>query len=144
MIKTFKGKLDDLQIKTIRLGTNNGLTGYKIKKFQVISADTVGSIESANLIAVFKEDPGTAPGSVNFNSPLVLAAIDYRQHDNEGYGIVANNIVFEGEVFNQDIFISNKDNNTGAAMNYYLELEMIKLDINEATVATLKDMRGRE
>jgi hypothetical protein len=29
-------------------------------------------------------------------------------------------------------------------MNYYLELEQVKLDLNEATVATLKDMRGRE
>ena len=143
-MKTFKGKLDDLEIRTIRLGTNNGLTGYKIKKFQVLSADTIGSMESANLISVWKQDPGTAPDTVDFDSPLVLAAIDYRQHDNEGYGIVANNIVFEGEIFNQDIFIANRDNNTGAAMNYYLELEQVKLDLNEATVATLKDMRGRE
>jgi hypothetical protein len=29
-------------------------------------------------------------------------------------------------------------------MNYYIELEKVKLDLNEATVATLKDMRGRE
>jgi hypothetical protein len=28
--------------------------------------------------------------------------------------------------------------------NYYLELEQIKLDLNQSTVATLKDMRGRE
>ena len=85
-MKTFKGKLDDLEIRTIRLGTNNGLTGYKIKKFQVLSADTIGAMESANLISVWKQDPGTAPDTIDFDSPLVLAAIDYRQHDNEGYG----------------------------------------------------------
>ena len=26
--------------------------------------------------------------------------------------------------------------------NYYIELEQVKLDLNEATVATLKDMRA--
>ena len=30
----------------------------------------------------------------------------------------------------------------GKTMNYYIELEQVKLDLNEATVATLKDMRG--
>ena len=144
MIKTFAGKLEDLEMRKIRLGTVQGLMGYRIKKFSVITADTVGSIESANLIAIFKQPQTAAPDAVDFDSPTVLAAIDYRQHSNEGYGIVANNIVFSQDVFNQDIYITNRDNNTGAAMNYYLELEQVKLDLNESTVATLKDMRGRE
>jgi len=29
-------------------------------------------------------------------------------------------------------------------MNYYLELEQIKLDLSESTVATLKDIRNKE
>tara|TARA_R100001198_G_scaffold93635_1_gene74948 strand:+ start:135 stop:569 length:435 start_codon:yes stop_codon:yes gene_type:complete len=144
MIKTFKGKLADQQILTIRLSTNNGLTGYKIKKFQVMTADTVGAIESASIIAVFANEPANASDSVNFDDPQLLAAIDYRQHSNEAYGIVANNIVFDDKIINQDIYITNRDNLTGANMNFYLELEQVKLDLNEATVATLKDMRGRE
>ena len=144
MIKTFRGKLADQTITEIKLSTNNGLTGYKIKKFQVMTADTVGGIESASIIAVFANKPATASDSVNFDNPQLLAAIDYRQHSNEAYGIVANNIVFEDKVFNQDIYITNRDNLSGASMNFYLELEQIKLDLNEATVATLKDMRGRE
>ena len=36
MNKTFKGLLADQEIKTIRLSTKDGLTGYKIVKFQSI------------------------------------------------------------------------------------------------------------
>ena len=45
-------------------------------------------------------------------------------------------------VFNQDIYIAHKDYNSGEEINYHLELEQIRLDLNEATVATLKDMRA--
>ena len=41
--------------------------------------------------------------------------------------------------FNQDIYITCKSSGN---MNYYMELEQIKLDLNENTVATLKDIRN--
>jgi len=141
-IKTFRGKLIDTAIDRIVLHTNDGSTGYRITKFQVMTADAVGTSESANLIAIYKTQPTTAVDTVDFSDQAVLAAIDYRQHTNEGYGITAANIIFDQEIFNQDIYVTNKDNNTGAAMNYYIELEQIKLDLNENTVATLKDIRN--
>ena len=142
MIKTFRGKLADGEQDTIRLSSNNGLRGYKIMKFEVMTGDTVGSIENASLVALWKYEQDTVSGTVSFDDPNLLAAADYRQHDNEGYGITGTNIIFENEVFNQDIYITHKDLNLGASMNYYLELEQMKLDLSEATVATLKDMRG--
>ena len=41
-------------------------------------------------------------------------------------------------------YITLQDTQNAGGSNYYIELEQIKLDLNEATVATLKDMRGRE
>ena len=35
-IKTFRGKLADDTQDTINLHTNNGLVGYRIKKFQLV------------------------------------------------------------------------------------------------------------
>ena len=35
MIKSFRGQLADEEQDTIRLSTKNGLTGYKINKFQI-------------------------------------------------------------------------------------------------------------
>jgi len=141
-IKSFRGKLTDGEMRTIILHTNTGTTGYRIKKFQVMTADNVGSIENSSLLAIFKIPQATAPTSVSFDDNTLLAAADYRQHDNEAYGIAANNIVFDNEVFNQDIYITHKDLNSGASMNYYIELEQIQLDINQNTVATLKDIRN--
>jgi len=51
-------------------------------------------------------------------------------------------IIFDREIFNQDIYITYRDNSNETKANYYLELEQVKLDLNENTVATLKDIRN--
>ena len=142
VMKSFRGKIADESIQTISLHTNNGSTGYRITKFEVMTADAVGSIESANLVSIYKIPQTTASGTADFSDNTLLAAADYRQHDNEAYGNSANTIIFDSEVFNQDIYVTNKDMSTGAAMNYYIELEMVKLALDENTVATLKDIRN--
>ena len=46
--------------------------------------------------------------------------------------------------FNQDIYITHTNLHADAGpVNYYIELEQIKLDLNENTVATLKDIRNQ-
>jgi len=141
-IKSFRGKLADEDIQIINLHTNNGNTGYRITKFEVMTADAVGSIESANLVSIYKVPQTTASGVADFSDQTLLAAADYRQHDNEAYGLSANTVIFDSETFNQDIYVTNKDMKTGASMNYYIELEMVKLALDENTVATLKDIRN--
>ena len=44
--------------------------------------------------------------------------------------------------FNQDIYVTMKDSSTGESCNYYIELEQMKLNLDEQTVATLKDIRN--
>ena len=46
--------------------------------------------------------------------------------------------------FNQDIYVTNKDANGSKPVNYYLELEVIKLSEDQAMVATLKDIRNND
>ena len=50
--------------------------------------------------------------------------------------------VFDKEIFNQDIYLTHDENLGSLAVNYYIELEQVKLDLNENTVATLKDIRN--
>jgi len=45
-------------------------------------------------------------------------------------------------VVNQDIYITHIDTNGAIPCNYYIELEQVKLDLSENTVATLKDIRN--
>lgn len=142
MRKSFRGLLADQTKKRIRLSTNNGLTGYKIVKFELI-AEQPGAVSQESVCKLFTIDPPATNALVNFDDPTLLAAAYYLDNHNDNYP-VASTIVFDNTTFNQDIFITHFDVSAGQKVNYYLELESIKLDINEATVATLKDMRGRE
>ena len=51
-------------------------------------------------------------------------------------------VTFDNEIFNQDIYVTNKGQDNPSPVNYYIELEVVKLDLNENTVATLKDIRN--
>ena len=143
MIKSFRGRLADTKSHTIRLSTNNGLTGYKIVKFQIMGVTENQSSEGACKIFTTEQAEVTTPtNAVNFDNPTLLAAAIYGD-SSASPGNAASTIIFDNMIVNQDIYIAWKDefNNT---INYYVELEQIKLNLNEATVATLKDMRGRE
>jgi hypothetical protein len=144
MRKTFRGKLADAEVRKIMLSTNNGLTGYKIRKFQLIGVDANTAYEG--IVQVHSVDPGaTAPDAINFEDPTILASGIIQMTVNN-QDSAYDTVVFDDKVINQDIFVSHDEKSAGAGseVNYYLELEQVKLDLNEATVATLKDMRGRE
>ena len=51
-------------------------------------------------------------------------------------------IVFDNTTFNQDIFVTLKGHDHTTDVNYYIELEQVKLSLDENTVATLKDIRN--
>jgi hypothetical protein len=55
-------------------------------------------------------------------------------------------VIFDNEIFNQDIYITQSDveGATASSCNYYIELEQMDLALDEATVATLKDIRNND
>jgi len=146
MIKSFRGRLDHGTSTQLRLSTNKGLIGYKIKKFECITQEPGGhNVEHVTKLFTVKIDEVTTPTAVvNFDNPLLLGVNYYR----DGTSTERNTdetIIFDHTVFNQDIYVAHSENaGSNKAINFYLELEQIRLDIGEATVATLKDMRGRE
>lgn len=143
-IKSFRGKLAQDEVQTISLHTNNGLTGYRIVKFELMSSNFGhASYEVESTVKIFKVPTDTAASSVDFSDNTLLAAGQIGiSGDPATYGS-AKIIVFDNEVFNQDIYITHKNQHSDAsAVNYYIELEKVKLDINESTVATLKDIRN--
>ena len=150
MIKTFKGKLSSYiaadPVNTgkmrIRLSTNNGKTGYMIRKLQVIGTDVTGR-DQESVVQVFSVDPGTPTGAIDFDSPTLLAVCFYEQAASTSYfGDQA--IIVDAKKINQDIWITHDEAKGDHNVNFYLELETFNLSEMEATVATLKDMRGRE
>ena len=145
MIKSFRGLIADGAQERVRLSTNDGLTGYKINKFEIFPHKPgQESVESTVLLWKEKQDTvSTTAVDVDFNAPLLLAAACFHDSSSES-NLNPLYVVFDNETFNQDIYVTHTDTNSAIAINYYIELEQVKLDLNEATVATLKDMRGRE
>jgi len=140
MIKTFRGLLSHGAQDTILLHTNDGSMGYRIVKFQVI-ANVPGTTSHETVTKIYKVSQTGVDGIIDFNdNTLVGAAFATALVSGFTY---ENVILFDSEIFNQDIYVTNDDvSGNTTKMNYYIELEQIKLDLNENTVATLKDIRN--
>jgi hypothetical protein len=148
-IKSFRGQIGSSGLDTISLHTNTGSTGYRIKKLELFPASP-GNTSYEIVFKVFKV-PQAANiyggtnlfGIVDFEDQTLLAA-GYLEGNNANNATDKVNVVFDNEIFNQDITITSVDNDGDTeAVNYYMELEQIKLDLNENTVATLKDIRNQ-
>ena len=142
-IVSFRGQLEMGVQEMIPLSTIKGLIGYKVKKFQIMSASPgTGNIEMIGQI--YKTNESTNVNSTpNFSDNRLLGVALY--HDgaaNDTTHFMATTI-FDNEKFNQDIYINITDA-TGSTIrgNYYIELEQMSLDLSEQTVATLKDIRN--
>jgi hypothetical protein len=140
MIKTFRGLIADGDQDTIVLHTNTGATGYRIKKFQVICKDPPGTAPES-VITIWKTSQTSAPLEIDFSNNELLGCAYYSGGATASISqdII---IVFDSEIFNQDIYINHNDAQDSGPMNYYLELEQVKLNMDENTVATLKDIRN--
>jgi len=140
MIKTFRGLMADDTQDTIVLHTNDGSTGYRIVKLDIMGHNP-GSDDVEGLIKIYKTEQSSIDGVVDFSDNTLLGAA-YWKEDAGGIYPQSESIIFDQEIFNQDIFVTHKDVATGKKTNYYLELEQVKLDLSESTVATLKDVRN--
>jgi hypothetical protein len=138
MIKTYKGLLQDGGVDRIRLRTLKGHKGYRISKFQIIGG-APGASNYEAVVSISKID-FTPIATIDFTDGDYLAAAFYAGNAAAFNYPTSQVIVFDREMFNQDIYIGLQDlqNNT---MNYYLELEQMDLNENETTMATLQSLR---
>ena len=143
-IKTFRGMLIDGALQTISLHTNNGETGYRIVKFELMPYDPA-SQSSENTIAIWKTevDATFAQKYVDFSQNRLIAA-GYIENGASNEKAMVSTIIFDREIVNQDLYITNVVGDVASSgINYYIELEQVKLARDESTVATLKDIRNR-
>ena len=139
-IKTFRGLITDGEQDTVILHSNDGSIGYRVKKLQVIPEDPAGTSGEITL-KIYKVSQTTVTDKIDFSDQTLLGCAYYSGNANPNYPHDSV-IIFDSEIFNQDIYITQKDTNDQAKVNYYMELEQIKLDLNENTVATQKDIRN--
>ena len=144
-IKSFRGLIADGGIDTISLHTNNGSTGYRIVKFHLMVHNpgdgSLGSYE--HVVQIFKIPQTTASATVNFSDNNLLAAGLCFGNTSPQFNDTTS-ILFDNEIFNQDIYITHVDEDAATPVNYYIELEVVKLALDENTVATLKNIRNNK
>jgi hypothetical protein len=140
-IKSFRGKIADNNQDTIVLHTNDGSTGYRIKKFEAIP-DAPGVGSSNHILKIFKIKQSSISSTLDFSDQTLIGSLWLRDNVDSNYAGAIESIIFDNEVFNQDIFITHVDTVGTESANYYIELEQVKLDLNANTVATLKDIRN--
>ena len=140
-IKSFRGLIANEAIETISLHTNNGSIGYKIKKLQLYP-NKPGDEHYLSAVKVYSvAQIGTPDEVTDFSDPTLLAAAFFQDNSDKAYPADLD-VVFDNMTFNQDIYITHKSKSGTPSINYYIELEQIKLSIDENTVATLKDIRN--
>ena len=145
MIKTFRGRILDGGQDTILLHTNNGETGYKITKFEIMP-QSPGTADYESGVSVWKTERSTistATLDFDFADNTLLAAAYFAGATGPTQGNNTLITIFDKEIVNQDIYI-NITSPIAASIrcNYYMELEQMSLDLNESTMATLKDIRN--
>jgi len=141
MIKSFRGLIAHGGQDTINLHTNDGKTGYRIVKFQLFSASP-STERTESTVKIYNVPQSAVTAAVDFSDNTLLAAGYLGNYEQSHYStdIV---VVFDNETFNQDIYITHDAGDASTvACNYYIELEQVTLDLNEATVATLQSIRN--
>jgi len=143
-IKSFRGLLAQDAIDTVTLHSNTGSIGYRIVKFKLMPyLFGAGSGELESIVKIYKVPQTTADEYIDFSDNTLLAAAIVNNESNADSYPTVLTTVFDNEIFNQDIYITHKNQHAdAAAVSYYFELEQMSLDLNENTVATLKDIRN--
>ena len=138
---SYKGQIAmGLQDK-INLKTNKGKVGYKITKFQIISR-TPGTTGSVEFVAKIynKDQTGAISPVVDFTDSDLLACAFYQDRANASSN--TETIIFDNKEFNQNIFITIDDAESGTIpCNYYIELETMDLSDIQTTQLTLQNLR---
>ena len=144
MIKSYRGKLENDTTATINLHTNNGKTGYTIKKFQLIgeAPGLSGSIET--VCKIYSVPQTSVDGLINFNDETLLAVAMFSSSSDSFTSY--DSIIFDNVKFNQDIYVTYTDEQGAAnnAGNYYIELEQVSLTEDQALVAIVKNLRNEQ
>jgi len=143
MIKTYRGILLDGGQDKIRLKTIKGEIGYRIVKFDIIPQKPVTAANECvvQIWKVSQGDPPVISSEIDFSDQTLLGIGIYSNQTDTTYYPDDQTVIFDSEIFNQDIYITHKNETGAVSCNYYLQLEQVPLNENETTMTTLQSLR---
>ena len=140
-ILSYRGLIEDGGQDTILLSTKKGEMGYRIIKFQLMP-NQPGVDNMAFVVKIYKTAPASIDGVVDFSDNRLLGA-GYYESEPSSYSDEST-VIFDREIINQDIYVTCKESHQPGSeiVNYYIELEAIKLSEHDAMVATITNIRN--
>jgi len=141
-IISYRGQIAHDAVEEINLHTNDGKTGYKIVKMQLLGEDLTGR-DQESVLKVYSIKQTAATGVVDFTDVTLLAAGFYEQVSSTSY-FGDQIVVFDKVKFNQDIYITHSEAKGSHPINYHLEVEQIDLTEDQALVAIVKNLRNEQ
>ena len=111
-IISFRGLLESGGQDQIALQTNNGMTGYKITKLQLMLPNP-GTSAAESVIKIYKTKQSTIDSLVDFSDNTMIGA-GFLAHDNAPQYSSVEVIIFDSEKFNQDIYVTHNNSHSGA------------------------------
>jgi len=122
-VHSFKGLLADGTQRKIRIQGPVGAIAWRISKFEVIGDSNNRTYEVA--IKVWREEQTSIDGLIDFDNDELLAAALYWQSASTAEAAWSK-VIFDNALFSRNIYVTNSDTQ-GNLMNYYIELEEVKL-----------------
>ena len=118
-IVSFRGLIVDGGIDTVSLHTTTGSTGYRIVKFQIMT-NSISTASVEHTLQIFKIPQTTATQVVDFSDQTLLAVAVTMSCIDAFNAPLTSEVVFDNEIFNQDIYITHKDNQSSQSCNIIL------------------------
>ena len=140
-ILSYRGLMADGGQDTILLSTKKGEIGYRLIKFKLLP-HTPGDVNQDSTVQIFTVEQAAAVQTINFSETTLLGAATYGSDDATYSNNDSRAVIFDNVIINQDIFVTHKDQAVGESINYYIELEVIKLSEHDAMVTTIQNIRN--
>tara|TARA_Y100000310_G_C20121401_1_gene551633 strand:- start:97 stop:534 length:438 start_codon:yes stop_codon:yes gene_type:complete len=135
-VKTFRGLLADGGQDKIRLAGGKLEHGYRIVNLEIIGNKPGVSNPVESLVALWKVEQSSVGTTIDFtDSDLLGVALWTMGETTYTHDLV---IIFDNEIFNQDIFITHSDIAASEACNYMLKLEQVKMSGPEAAAVNFR------
>ena len=129
-VHSFKGLLEDGEQRKIRIQGPVGAIAWRITKFSVFP-NLPGTQDYESTLQVWRESQdsiSTSTATVDFRDDELLAAAYYVEDKSATYGNPPGLLViFDNALFSRNIHITHTATTGAELMNYYIELEEVKV-----------------
>ena len=103
-VKSFRGLIDASTVDTVPLSTNDGSTGYRIVKFEIMPQKPMTE-ESEHVVKIYTIPQTTVDGTIDFSDNTLIAAGFTEGNPATAYRTYRTQF-FDNTTFNQDIYIT--------------------------------------